>query len=298
MRKKTAIVVDDSKSARFALRKSLEASNFSVSAVECAKDCYALLAQSKPDVIFMDHVMPDTDGFTALRHIRADKNSADVAVIICSSHDTPEFIAEARALGATDVLVKPADAEQLDRVLKNLEARAAAETHTLASTGQRVMAAIRSTLTHPPRKDAASDISAQIAELRAQASHLEQKLAQEHEAAAANMDQQTAIQQLRRRMDALEQRVESRFNELQIALESGFRQQAERVAKFADVTQKTAIESAHIEAERTILQAASHISDQFVSSLITALRAGSFKPLLQPTPAKPSPPETAFRQKA
>lgn len=280
MKKKTAIVVDDSKSARFALRKSLEARGYSVTAAEGAEACYELLRLSRPDMIFMDHVMPDVDGLVALRHIRADKDHAHVPVIICSSHDTAAFVAEARGLGATDVLAKPPSSEQLDRILKKLNEDAAAQTAAQmaksAPAGQRVIPSIRGTLTPSVRKNSTADIAAQIAELRAQATQLEEKLAQEQRAASTAMGQHAVMQQLLQRMAALEQKVEARLNELHSSLESVLRQQA----------------------ERTATQAANHFSDQFVNSLVTALRADSFKSLLQTIPTKPTLPETTSRQKA
>ena len=62
MRIQTAVVVDDSKSARFALRKALETRQIQVQALEDAQSCYTLLAAEKPDVVFLDHVMPGMTG--------------------------------------------------------------------------------------------------------------------------------------------------------------------------------------------------------------------------------------------
>lgn len=303
MKKKSAIVVDDSKSARYALRKLLEARSFGVQAVEGAEECYALLTQSIPDVIFMDQVMPGIDGFDALRHLRADKHTAEIPVIICSSHGSPDFIAKARSLGATDVLMKPPSPEQIDRVLEELDETAIAKAATAAAArstpvGQRVISAIRSTLVPPARRETPADIGAQIAELRTQAAQLEQKLAQEQQPATMAMDPQSMLRQLLQRMDVLEHKVDTRLNQLQHTLETGLRQQSERIVRITEAARSAAVENAHVEAERTVAQAASHISDQFVNSLVSALRGGSFKPSPPPSPARSIPPEKAARQKA
>lgn len=307
MNTKSAMVVDDSKSARFALRKSLEARGFTVEAVESAEEAYRHLAQFKPNIIFLDHVMPGVDGFTALRHIRAEHDGASLPIIMCSSHDTPEFLKEATGSGANDVLVKPPSPEQLDGILGKLTQPAAEPISTVVkmpAVGQRVIAAIRSTLTPPPRS-IGSDIGAQIAELREQAAQLEAKLELEQKAAEAaaafvSHDGQNLnlLAELQQRMDALEKRIETRLATMQAAIDTGLLMQSERILRVTEAARLAAVENAHQEAERTMIQVATNITDQFINSLTTALRSSNFKPLMQSTPAKPNPPETVFRQKA
>lgn len=117
---KTALVVDDSKSARFALRKFLEGFNYKVETAESAADAYRQLAARLPDVIFLDHIMPGVDGFEALRVIRADSLTSKVPVVICSSNEGEDFVHQAKLRGATDVLQKPPSPEQIAGVLANL----------------------------------------------------------------------------------------------------------------------------------------------------------------------------------
>lgn len=306
MGSKLAMVVDDSKSARFALRRSLEARGYIVEAVESAEECYRQLANARPDIIFLDHVMPGIDGFGALRHIRADRDYATLPIVICSSHDTPEFMQEAKSNGASDVLIKPPSAEHLDNILSKLEPQPVVVPSStvvrMQPVGQRVIAAIRSTLAPPPSHSISADISAQIAELRQQAAQLEAKLAQEQKAAqaaaAAPRENHNLLEELQQRMTALETRVESRLAALQAAIDTGLLMQSERILRVTEAARLAAVENAHQEAERTVMQVATSITDQFMNSLVAALRDGSFKPALPSTPAKPSPPETIFRQKA
>jgi CheY-like chemotaxis protein len=128
---KTALVVDDSKSARFALRKFLEGFNYKVDVAESANEAYRYLGGNLPDVIFMDHIMPGTDGFEALRVLKTDNRTAVVPVVICSSNEGEEFISQAKARGASDVLQKPPSPEQLAGVLANLVSCAVNYTATL-----------------------------------------------------------------------------------------------------------------------------------------------------------------------
>jgi CheY-like chemotaxis protein len=118
---KTALVVDDSKSARFALRRFLENQYYKVETAESAETCYSALKQVHPDVIFLDHVMPGADGFEVLRQLKLDSATANIKIVICSSHEGDDFVQKALAGGAAGVLLKPPTAEQLTRILENLE---------------------------------------------------------------------------------------------------------------------------------------------------------------------------------
>lgn len=166
MGNKTALIVDDSRSARFALRRHLEHHAYKVDTAESAEEAYNFLKDHRPEVIFLDHVMPGIDGFTALQHIKQDPATVGIPVVICSSNEGADFNSEAMAKGASDVLQKPPSPEQLTRVLENLQqfaadiksAQASAPTTAPASKvtnlrepdvtiGQAVMNVLRNTLT-------------------------------------------------------------------------------------------------------------------------------------------------------
>lgn len=125
MSTKTALVVDDSKSARFALRRFLENHNYTVETAESAAEAYACLRGELPQVIFLDQVMPGINGFEALQHLKSQPRTREVPVVICSSNEGEAFNAEARAAGAAAVLQKPPSAEQLSRILRQLQRNAA-----------------------------------------------------------------------------------------------------------------------------------------------------------------------------
>lgn len=145
----TALVVDDSRSARFALRKSLESHGLATDATDSARAAYEWLDTQTPDMIFLDHVMPGEDGLEALRQIKANPRTAAIPVIICSSNDAADFIKEARSHGALDVLQKPPTPQQLQHVLRQvepeaLEARPATKTNKLAAAASAAVSAVTS----------------------------------------------------------------------------------------------------------------------------------------------------------
>ena len=69
---KRALIVDDSKSARVVLSRMLQKYNIEVDTAESAETAIDYLVQNRPDVIFMDHLMPGMDGFQAVQAIKSD----------------------------------------------------------------------------------------------------------------------------------------------------------------------------------------------------------------------------------
>jgi diguanylate cyclase (GGDEF)-like protein len=64
-------------------------------------------AQHAPDLILLDVVMPDMNGYEVLRRLRADPVTADMSVIFISGLDRPEDEANGLNLGASDYIAKP-----------------------------------------------------------------------------------------------------------------------------------------------------------------------------------------------
>jgi len=114
------LLVDDSKSARFALRKLLERNGLRVDIAENAEQALGYLNDNHPDVIFMDHFMPGMDGFEAVKILKTQPGTASIPVVMCTSKDGDAYMAEAHAAGAVDILSKPATSGSLGVVLDKL----------------------------------------------------------------------------------------------------------------------------------------------------------------------------------
>ena len=149
MPQKHVLLVDDSKSARFALRALLQKQGFSVDTAETAEIALDMLGDSKPDAIFMDHMMPGMDGFTATRAIKRDPATAHIPVVMCTSNDREEHVQEARRLGTVGILPKPPTTEKLAEILDALDRemeRAAGATESGESDGSSQPQAIETAL--------------------------------------------------------------------------------------------------------------------------------------------------------
>ncbi|MEN8803820.1 MAG: response regulator, partial [Thiogranum sp.] len=119
-KQKHALVVDDSKSARLVLRRMLEKHDLAVDTVESAGQALDFLTDHRPDVIFMDHMMPGMDGFEAVKAIKNNPETATIPVMMYTSKGGDLYLGQARALGAVDVLPKTVAPAELFESLRKI----------------------------------------------------------------------------------------------------------------------------------------------------------------------------------
>jgi CheY-like chemotaxis protein len=117
---KRALIVDDSRSARVILSRMLEGYGLQVDASESAEHALEFLRQARPDVIFMDHLMPGMDGFQAIQAIKGNPDTATIPVVMYTSQEGELYVSQARALGAVGVLPKTVKHADVSRVLYQL----------------------------------------------------------------------------------------------------------------------------------------------------------------------------------
>ncbi|MDX1598211.1 MAG: response regulator, partial [Marinobacter sp.] len=118
---KSALLVDDSKVARFTLSKLLENHEMEVNMAGSAEEALDFLSSHrKPDVIFMDHLMPGMNGVEATKAIKGNPETAGIPIIMCTSKKSPSFMEEAQNFGVYTILTKPPQTEGLSVVLKQL----------------------------------------------------------------------------------------------------------------------------------------------------------------------------------
>lgn len=115
-----ALVVDDSRAARFALQKLLEEQGLDVSLCVSGEEALDYLKKNQPDVIFMDHTMPGMDGLEAVSAIKANPKTATIPVMMYTTREGEVYVGQARALGAVGVMPKNVQPNQLFETLTSL----------------------------------------------------------------------------------------------------------------------------------------------------------------------------------
>ena len=118
----TALVVDDSRTARFMLAKILQRLGVVTATANSAEEALDYLAGQVPDAIFIDHVMPGIDGLHATRQIKGDPRFENVPIVIFTAKEGDEYIAQAKAHGAYSVLTKPPTDDFVQELLDELAA--------------------------------------------------------------------------------------------------------------------------------------------------------------------------------
>lgn len=113
------LICDDSILARKSLNNALASLGYTnIKEVANGQDAIDKCAEEKPDVVFLDIVMPIKDGVTATKEIKEANSNIDV--IIVSSVGTQTHIKEAIKVGARDFIQKPIDEDLLKQILENI----------------------------------------------------------------------------------------------------------------------------------------------------------------------------------
>ncbi len=223
------LVIDDSKTARFAMRKYLERLSYQVETVSSATEAYRLLEDHMPDVIFLDNIMPGINGMEVLSALQNNRTTAVIPIIFCTSIENSEFITNALEHGARNVLHKPPSIDDISRILLNVgenlpqkpaansafipaphvEPRATAVESIAATTKEEIQSQIDEAV-----KKLRNELMVQLSELQAQLSTFDthgvspeeveafREIARE-EAASLNEALRTEMEAIHRRLDQI-----------------------------------------------------------------------------------------------
>ena len=114
------LLADDQTLIRAGFRALLSAEPDMEVVAECGtgRDAVRLAARERPDVVLMDIRMPEMDGLEATRKIMADQRLAGTRIIILTTFELDEYIAEAVRAGAAGFLVKDTEPEELLRAVR------------------------------------------------------------------------------------------------------------------------------------------------------------------------------------
>lgn len=101
------LVVDDSSTERTNLTGLLENEGYIVENASSGADAVTAAKAHHPDLIFMDIIMDDVDGYQACRQILGDDETKDIPIIFVSSKNQKADKVWARSQGAKGYVTKP-----------------------------------------------------------------------------------------------------------------------------------------------------------------------------------------------
>ena len=105
--KSTILIVDDSPSARETLTAMLEGQGYRLERAENGAEALEIAQRILPDLILLDVMMPEMDGFEVCRRMRAIPQLAEVPILILTALDDPIWLVQGIESGADDFLTKP-----------------------------------------------------------------------------------------------------------------------------------------------------------------------------------------------
>lgn len=115
------LVVDDSSVDRHFLTNLLEGLGHEVEAFSSTKGLLEKLSGHEYNIVFLDVVMPEQDGFKFLRELRSNPTTKAQYVVLYSSKSTPlEINYGLKRSGANDYMVKPATKDKLEALLETV----------------------------------------------------------------------------------------------------------------------------------------------------------------------------------
>ncbi|MFH1593646.1 MAG: response regulator [Candidatus Omnitrophota bacterium] len=120
--KKKILLVDDNKGFVEILKMRLEASKYSVVITSDAKEVLPLAEKGKPDIIILDIVMPDMNGYEVCEALKHGKTTSHIPIILLSGKDLEPKGIDQRCykLGIEHFFTKPPDTNELLAKIKDL----------------------------------------------------------------------------------------------------------------------------------------------------------------------------------
>lgn len=101
------LVVDDDPSIVKVIRLLLKSRGFEICEALNGASCLETAANEHPDIILLDIMMPDIDGYEVCRHLKANESTADIPVVFVTAKTSEEDMQHGLELGAKAYIKKP-----------------------------------------------------------------------------------------------------------------------------------------------------------------------------------------------
>ena len=111
----TVLVIDDDATARDLMGDFLQREGYRMIEASAGEEGIRLAKESRPDVITLDVLMPEADGWTVLSSLKSDPDLSDIPVLMLTMVDDKNT---GYTLGASEYMVKPIDRERLASILE------------------------------------------------------------------------------------------------------------------------------------------------------------------------------------
>ena len=119
------LVVDDERSIRLLCRVNLAASGMDVLEAADGREGLELARKERPDLVLLDVMMPEVDGWTVARELAADEKTSEIPIVFLTARADPADKRLGERLGGVGYLVKPFDPVAIGSLVEDVLARIA-----------------------------------------------------------------------------------------------------------------------------------------------------------------------------
>jgi len=112
------LIVEDDPDARKVLSLILKLDGFEVSTVSSGREAFGAIRAACPDLILLDVMMPDVDGYELCRRIRSEPATRGIPIVMLSGKADRESVVRGLAAGANEFLAKPIKPSSLTKQLR------------------------------------------------------------------------------------------------------------------------------------------------------------------------------------
>jgi len=131
------LIVDDEEAIRELCRVNLELQDFEVDEAGDGVEALDAVRRRRPDVIFLDLMMPKMDGWEALRRLKEDDATADIPVVLLTARSGDDDQVRGWQGGILEYVVKPFNPQALAEIAR--EALAPRDAEQEAERRQRIL---------------------------------------------------------------------------------------------------------------------------------------------------------------
>ncbi|WP_309892332.1 response regulator [Archangium sp.] len=113
MSRKKILLVDDSSTVLLLHRMMLSHCGYELLTARDGQEALDRASTERPDLIFLDVIMPRMDGFQTCRVLRSRSETKNVPIILVTTRGEPHYVRQGFESGCTDYITKPFDGEEL-----------------------------------------------------------------------------------------------------------------------------------------------------------------------------------------
>lgn len=118
--RKKILIVDDSITNNMLCEAIFEENDYFVDTAEDGITALEKIQRNKPDLVILDIMMPDVNGFSVLEEIKSKPETQNIEVIMVSAKNDLQSIEKAKSIGAIDYLTKPLESDTLLNSVKKV----------------------------------------------------------------------------------------------------------------------------------------------------------------------------------